>query len=89
MLFVAIIFAYYFLATILPVDKIIGRVYPFFAVLLVFMAVGLLGALAFKGYTFYSNIEWTMHSPSGNPACAEQRDGEGGFASGKADEDPI
>ena len=68
MLFVAIIFAYYFLATILPVDKIIGRVYPFFAVLLVFMAVGLLGALAFKGYTFYSNIEWTMHSPSGLPA---------------------
>lgn len=68
MLFVAIIFAYYFLATILPVDKIIGRIYPFFAVLLVFMAVGLLSALAFKGYTFYSNIEWTMHSPSGLPA---------------------
>ena len=59
---------YYIVATLLPVDKIIGRVYPFFAVLLVFMAVGLLGALAFKGYTFYSNIEWTMHSPSGLPA---------------------
>ena len=39
MLFVAIIFAYYFLATILPVDKIIGRVYPFFAVLLVFITI--------------------------------------------------
>ena len=68
MLFVAIIFAYYFLATILPVDKIIGRIYPFFAVLLVFMAVGLLAALAFKGYTFYSNIEWTTQNPAGLPA---------------------
>ena len=64
----ACIFAYYIIATLFPIDKIIGRVYPFFAVLLVFMAVGLLGALAFKGYTFYSNIEWTMHSPSGLPA---------------------
>ena len=50
----AIIFAYYFLATILPVDKIIGRVYPFFAVLLVFMPLGC-WALCLKGYTFYSN----------------------------------
>ena len=85
MLFVAIIFAYYFLATILPVDKIIGRIYPFFAVLLVFMAVGLLSALAFKGYTFYSNIEWTMHSPSCLPAVcgfALRHGGDGAYASG-------
>lgn len=68
MVFVALIFAYYFLATILPVDKIIGRIYPFFAVLLVFMAVGLLAALAAKGYTFYNNIEWTTQSPAGLPA---------------------
>ena len=68
LIILGIILVYYIAATLLPVDKIIGRVYPFFAVLLVFMAVGLLGALAFKGYTFYSNIEWTMHSPSGLPA---------------------
>ena len=37
MLFVAIIFAYYFLATILPVDKIIGRIYPVFGCALLFM----------------------------------------------------
>ena len=36
---VAIIFGYYFLATILPIDKIIGRVYPLFGAVLIFMAV--------------------------------------------------
>ena len=49
MLFVAIIFAYYFLATILPVDKIIGRIYPVFGFALLFMAVGILVVLLFGG----------------------------------------
>ncbi|MCL1037744.1 carbon starvation protein A [Shewanella corallii] len=43
--FVGIIFCYYLLATIVPVDKIIGRLYPFFGALLVFMSVGLTVAL--------------------------------------------
>jgi carbon starvation protein CstA len=42
---IVIIFAYYILATLLPVDRIIGRVYPFFAACLLFMAVGILGYL--------------------------------------------
>lgn len=37
-----IIFAYYILATLLPIDKIIGNVYPIFAGALIFMAVGIL-----------------------------------------------
>lgn len=36
-----IILVYYFLATLLPIDKIIGRVYPFFGILLILMAVGI------------------------------------------------
>jgi len=36
-----IILIYYFLATLLPIDKIIGRIYPFFGVLLIAMALGL------------------------------------------------
>ena len=35
-----VIFAYYILATLLPVDKIIGRFYPFFGALLVISALG-------------------------------------------------
>ena len=45
-LLIGCIFAYYLLATVLPVDKIIGRFYPLFAGLLVFMSVGLIVALA-------------------------------------------
>lgn len=36
------IFIYYILATLLPVDKIIGKIYPLFAIALLFMAVGIL-----------------------------------------------
>lgn len=39
---IIIVFAYYILATLLPVDKIIGKIYPFFAVALLFMAIGIL-----------------------------------------------
>lgn len=45
-----VIFLYYLLATMLPIDKIIGRVYPVFGFALVFMAVGLMTALIVKGY---------------------------------------
>ncbi len=52
-LLIGIIIAYYFLATILPVDKIIGRIYPLFGAVLIFMAVGLITMLIVKGYEFY------------------------------------
>ena len=45
---VTVIFIYYVLATMLPVDKIIGRVYPLFAFALLFMAVGILVMLYVK-----------------------------------------
>ena len=43
-----VIFAYYMLATMLPIDKIIGKVYPLFAIALLFMAFGLLVMLYVK-----------------------------------------
>ena len=42
MLWIVVIFIYYLIATMLPVDKIIGKIYPVFAVALIFMAAGLL-----------------------------------------------
>ena len=42
---IGIIFVYYIIATLCPVDKIIGRIYPFFAFCLIFMAIGILGYL--------------------------------------------
>lgn len=56
MAWVAIIFVYYFLATILPINQIIGRLYPIFGAVLLFMAVGLTGALIFKGYHFFPQM---------------------------------
>ena len=47
-LWCVIIFAYYFLATLLPIDKIIGRIYPLFAVAMLFMAVALFVVLVIK-----------------------------------------
>src|SRR5690554_1656098 len=45
-----IIFIYYFFATLLPIDKIIGKFYPLFGFALLFMAVSLFVALIVKGY---------------------------------------
>jgi carbon starvation protein CstA len=42
MMWVAIIFVYYVIATMLPIDKIIGKVYPLFAFSLLFMAGALM-----------------------------------------------
>lgn len=42
-----IILLYYFLATVLPIDVIIGRCYPIFGILFIFMAIGLAVALPF------------------------------------------
>lgn len=39
---IIIVFIYYILATLLPIDKIIGKIYPFFAAALLFMAIGIL-----------------------------------------------
>ena len=39
---VLIIFAYYALATVLPVDKLIGRFYPIFGGILLFMGLGIM-----------------------------------------------
>ena len=42
---IVVVFIYYILATLLPVDKIIGKIYPLFAIALLFMAVGILAML--------------------------------------------
>ncbi len=61
-----LIFGYYFLATILPINVIIGRIYPFFAILLLVMAFGLMGSLIINGYTVIPNADITVNTnPSG------------------------
>lgn len=62
----AVIIAYYFLATILPINVIIGRVYPLFGALFLFMAVGLAVMLPFSGYEVLPNLDvFTNTHPAG------------------------
>jgi carbon starvation protein CstA len=44
-IWVVLIIIYYIIATVLPVDKVIGKIYPLFGAALLFMAIGLLGAM--------------------------------------------
>ncbi|OFY13962.1 MAG: carbon starvation protein CstA [Bacteroidetes bacterium GWF2_29_10] len=39
---IVVIFAYYIVATLLPIDKLIGKIYPIFGFCLLFMALGIL-----------------------------------------------
>ncbi len=45
-----VVFGYYILSTLLPINKVIGRIYPVFGFALLFMAVSLIIALFAQGY---------------------------------------
>ncbi len=45
---IIVIFVYYIIATMMPIDKIIGKIYPLFAFSLLFMALALLAVLFVK-----------------------------------------
>ena len=45
------IFVYYMLATVLPIDKLIGNIYPLFGFALLFMAAGIMGVMMFGDVT--------------------------------------
>lgn len=61
-LWIGIIFTYYLLATLLPIDKLIGNLYPVFGVALLFMAVALLCILLFGGVGIPSGFEDGLQS---------------------------
>jgi len=57
-----IIFVYYLLATLLPIDKIIGRIYPLFGLVLLFMAVAISFVMIYKGLPIPEVSFVNMHS---------------------------
>lgn len=63
-----IILAYYLLATLLPIDKLIGKLYPVFGVLLIIMAVAVIGGIIFSGGE-YTIPELSLQNlyPDGTP----------------------
>lgn len=59
-----IIIAYYILATVLPVDKVIGKCYPVFGAALLIMALGLMWVIFSGNYTV---PELNFHNYQANP----------------------
>lgn len=60
-IFLGVIIAYYLLATILPIDKLIGKIYPIFGAALLIMGVGIMSGIFFKGYTIPEISFTNMH----------------------------
>lgn len=67
-IWVVLIIIYYLLATVLPVDKVIGKIYPIFGASLLFMAIGLAGAMIighFKGTMVMPEMNLQNMHPEG------------------------
>lgn len=63
------IFLYYIIATLFPIDKIIGKIYPIFGGILLLSAVGIFFGIFAKGYTLtnLSLSNWKGIYPDGTP----------------------
>ena len=67
-LFIFIIFGYYFLATILPIDKVIGKIYPLMGALLLVTTIAIVVAMMFGGYEILPNLDVTTNAhPASKP----------------------
>ena len=63
---IVVILLYYVLATLLPIDKVIGKLYPIFGVILITMAVSVLGGTIIGGYHIPEITLLDLH-PEGLP----------------------
>lgn len=67
---IGVIFLYYMLATLLPVDKLIGNLYPLFGGALLFMALGIMYVLLFGEASIPVGLSEGLHNrhPQGEAA---------------------
>jgi len=65
-LWIVVILMYYLLATLLPIDKLIGKLYPVFGVILMVMAVSVLGGIIIGGKPI-PEISLRGQHPDGDP----------------------
>ncbi|MBQ7198947.1 MAG: carbon starvation protein A [Selenomonadaceae bacterium] len=66
MILVAIILLYYFLATLLPIDSIIGRLYPIFGICFILMALGIMGGMFLDSSFTMPEMELANLHPKGD-----------------------
>ncbi|MDO5968362.1 carbon starvation CstA family protein [Flavivirga aquimarina] len=67
-LLIGIIFFYYLLATMIPIDKLIGKIYPLFGLSLLIMAVGLFFVLIFQDYSIPELTLENLRNSHSNPS---------------------
>lgn len=63
----AVMFIYFFIATFLSIDKIIGKIYPIFGICLIIMAIGVGFGTIVKGYTIPEIFPLRNMHPAGTP----------------------
>lgn len=63
---VVVILIYYLLATLLPIDKLIGKIYPVFGIVLIVMVIGIAGGIFIEGYKIPELTLANLH-PDGKP----------------------
>ena len=66
-LWLAVVFGYYFVATLLPIDKLIGRFYPIFALCLLGSSICLIIALFMRDIPPFLNFQLANLHPKGLP----------------------
>jgi len=66
-IWVAIILVYYILSTLLPIDKLISKLYPIFGVAMLLMAIGLLIALFFGDYNIPELVPSNLRNMTSDP----------------------
>lgn len=62
-----LVFAYYVMATMLPIDKLIGRVYPVFGFSLLFMALGITIMMIWNGLPIPELVPQNLINMNANP----------------------
>lgn len=63
---IIVILIYYFLATLLPIDKLIGKIYPVFGIVLIVMAIGISAGILIQGYAIPEITLQNLH-PENKP----------------------
>lgn len=64
---IVVILLYYILATLLPIDKVIGKLYPVFGVILIIMAVSIAGGIIFLPQYHIPEVNLHNLNPEGLP----------------------
>ncbi|WP_047245466.1 carbon starvation CstA family protein [Maribacter thermophilus] len=66
-IWVGIILLYYILSTVLPINKVISKIYPLFGLAMLLMAIGLLIALFGGDYTIPEMVPGNLRNMTKNP----------------------